>query len=65
MTKLIIRCDGLITKPNDIYLMKNPFTGVWEVIADSDETIEKSRADGQLDAACQRIAELVRGNDRV
>jgi len=58
MLKLTVRCNGLFTKPDDIYLMKNPFTGAWEVIADSDETIEKSRVDGRLDAACQKIAEL-------
>ncbi len=65
MTKLTVRCNGLLTKSDDLYLMKNPFTGAWEIIADSNETIKKSRVDGRLDAAYRKIAELVRGNDRV
>lgn len=65
MTKLTVRCNGLFAKPDDLYLMKNPFTGAWEIIADSNATIENSRVDGRFDAARRKIAELVPGNDRV
>lgn len=59
-----VRANGLFVKPDDLYLMKNPFTGTWEIIADTNETIEKCREDGRLDAACQQIAELTRENGR-
>ncbi len=40
MTKLTVRCNGLFTKTNELYLLKNPFTGAWEIIADTAETPE-------------------------
>ncbi len=58
-----IRCNSLFVKLDDIYLMKNPFTGAWEIIADTAETLDASRKDGRLNIACRRIAQLAQNKD--
>ena len=54
--KLPVRIGGVFTPPDTLYIMKNPFDGKYEIVADTEETYLRHFASGQLQ---EKLAEMI------
>ena len=62
--KFPVRLDGLIVKQDTLYVMRNHFTDAWEIVADTQQTVDKARESGLLEKARQKVARFTNEDSR-